>query len=147
MLKGYAAKITDVPVFNAMNTGLRARLAEILSSISEPRVLKKNEILYAKGAEDENTGAVLVDGALNISNDEGTLLTVTAPDMLGEMLQFDTYGQRTATVTAAGPATVLEFKWHDFVARVRDTPSISQDDQKLLKNALESYASKRMHQL
>jgi CRP-like cAMP-binding protein len=147
MLKGYAAKISDVPVFNAMNTGLRARLAEIISSIGEPRVLKKDEVLYAKGAEDENTGAVLVDGALTVSSDDGPLLTVTAPDLLGEMLQFDSYGQRTATVTAAGPATVLEFRWHDFIARVRDTPAITHEDQALLKRSLESYASKRMHQL
>ena len=147
MLKGYTAKIADVPVFNAMNTGLRARLAEILSSISQPRILKKGEVLYAQGAEDKNTGVVLVDGALDVGNNEGQQLTVTAPDLLGEMLQFDTYGQRTATVTATGPATVLEFNWHDFIARVRETPTISKDDQLALKNALSSYASHRMHQL
>lgn len=147
MLKGYAAKISDVPVFNAMNVGLRGRLAEIIGSISEPRVLKQGDVLYKKGAEDDNTGVVLVDGSLSVGGDEGASVTVTAPDLLGEMLQFDQFGQRTATVTAAGPATVLEFSWHDFIARVRNTPAITKDDQDSLKNALSSYASRRMHQL
>lgn len=147
MLKGHSAKIADVPVFNAMNTGLRARLAEILSSISEPRVLKKGELLYEEGAEDANTGAVLIDGSLTVVSQGNVVLSVSAPDMLGEMLQFDTYGQRTATVKADGPATVLEFRWHDFIERVRDTPSIGKDDQLALKTALESYASRRLHQL
>ena len=147
MLKGHSARIIDIPVFNAMNTGLRARLAEIITSISEPRTLKKGEVLYKKGAEDANTGAVLIEGTLVVESDDSSEIRVIAPDMLGEMLQFDTYGQRTATVKADGPATVLEFKWHDFIARVRDTPAIGQNDQVALKAALESYASKRLHQL
>ncbi len=147
MLKGYSAKIIDIPVFNAMNTGLRARLAEILTSISEPRILKKGETLYKKGAEDANTGAILIDGTLTVLSDGGTKLNVVAPDMLGEMQQFDTFGQRTATVKAESPATVLEFSWHDFIARVRDTPAITHDDQLALKTALESYANRRLHQL
>jgi len=147
MLKGYAARIIDIPVFNAMNTGLRARLSEIISSIGEPRVLKKGEVLYQEGDEDENSGAILLDGSLSVSSKVGPVLTVHAPDMLGEMLQFDTYGQRTATVVAATPATVLQFSWHEFIARVRDTPMITKADQAALKDALESYASKRLKQL
>jgi hypothetical protein len=72
---------------------------------------------------------------------------VDAPDLLGEMQQFDRYGQRTATVKAASRATVLVFSWHEFVARVRDTPTISKEDQNALKAALESYANLRLHQL
>jgi CRP-like cAMP-binding protein len=147
MLRGYAAKVAGIPAFAKLNTGLKGRLAEIVTSISRPRVLTPGEILYEQGAEDESTGAVLVEGALTVTAEGGPSLTVSAPDLMGEMQQFDQYGQRTATVKAPGAATVLEFSWHEFVSRVRETPSIGKEDQSALKSALEAYATKRLHQL
>ena len=147
MIKGYAAKVVGIPAFAQLPSGLKAKLAEVVTSISKPRVLRADEVLYAEGAEDESTGAVLVEGTLSVSTEGGPTLSVAAPDLLGEMQQFDKYGQRTATVKSVTDATVLEFSWHEFVARVRDTPSIGKEEQNALRTALESYANTRLHQL
>jgi len=147
MLRGYAAKVVGIPAFASLNTALRGRLAEILTMISQPRVLNAGDVLYQQGAEDESTGAILVEGILSVTADGGPAISVAAPDLLGEMQQFDQYGQRTATVTAEGPVTVLEFSWHEFVSRIRETPTITKEDQAAVKSALEAYANMRLHQL
>ncbi len=66
--------------------------------------------------------------------------------MVGEMQQFNKYGTRTATVCARESATVLEFKWHDFVARVQDRPDINHADHTLIRSAFTKFAGHRFKQ-
>ena len=141
----YKDKITQVPVFTTFAMPLRDHIAEILVNISKPRVLKKGERLYAEGAIDDNTGAILVDGGLLVSygREHETTVLLQAPEMVGEMQQFNKYGTRTATVSAGMTATVLEFAWHDLVSRIQDRPDINHADHTLIRDAFKKFAGDR----
>ncbi len=146
MSSAYKDKISQVPVFAAFATPLRDHLTDILMDISNTRVLKKGEQLYAEGAIDDNTGALLVDGGLIVAFGTKTPVFLEAPNMVGEMQQFNKYGTRTATVCARASATVLEFAWHDFVARIQDRPDINHADHATIRDAFTKFAGDRFKQ-
>lgn len=136
-------KIMQVPLFDAFSPPLRAHLADVLLDIGQRRVLKKGEQLYAEGAADDNTGAVLLDGGLIVAFSNKSPLLLHAPNLVGEMQQFNEFGTRTATVSAEDPTTIIEFGWHDFVARIQDHADISDADQDLIRNAFTKFAGDR----
>ena len=146
MSSTYKDKITQVPLFTTFSPTLREHLADILVNISETRVLTKGEQLYAEGAIDDNTGALLVDGGLIVAFGTKTPIFLEAPEMVGEMQQFNKYGTRTATVCARASATVLEFAWHDFVARIQDRPDINHADHTQIRDAFTKFAGNRFKQ-
>ncbi len=143
----YKRIIAEVPLLGKLHPELRKKLADILADIGTARILEAGETLYEKGAEDPITGAVVVEGTLEALPDGGEPIEVSAPELVGEMQQFDPYGRRTATLKAKERAAVLEFPWHDFVARILEHPGISQDDQASIKSAFESYVGDRLNQL
>jgi hypothetical protein len=143
MSSAYKEKIEAVPLFVSFNPPLRTQLADILIDIGKVRVLKKGEQLYAEGAVDDNTGAIVLDGDLIVAFGTHQPVFVKAPELVGEMQQFNKYGTRTATVCAKDPTTVLEFAWHDFVARVQDRPEIGHADQLAVRNAFTKFAGDR----
>jgi len=143
MSTAYKDKIESVPLIASLPPPVRKHLADILSDIGSVRVLKKGEQLYAEGAADDNTGAIVIDGALTVAFGTHTPVFVQAPELVGEMQQFNKYGTRTATVCAKDPTTVLEFAWHDFVARVQDRPEIGHADQLLIRTAFTKFAGDR----
>lgn len=146
MASAYKEKIETVPLIAAFQPALRKQLADILSDIGKVRVLKKGELLYAEGAVDDNTGAIVIDGALTVAFGTKTPVFVQAPELVGEMQQFNKYGTRTATVCAKDPTTVLEFAWHDFVARVQDRPGIGHADHAVIRDAFKKFAGERFNE-
>lgn len=140
----HTSTITAVPLFQQLDPKLREVLADIVSDIGTERTLQAGEILYEKDAEDPITGAVLIDGALEASADGEKAVEVDAPELVGEMQQFDPYGRRTATVRAKESVTIIEFAWHDFVARVLEHPEIDGDAQLSIKHAFEKYVGDRL---
>ena len=142
-MSSYKDKIAQIQSLGVLAPPLRGQVADILAGISQTRVLRKGEQLYAEGAEDPNTGAILVDGTLLVAAGTRETVTVTAPELLGEMQQYNAYGARTATVCAKDTATVLEFSWHDFVARIKDRPNINHADHAHIRDALEKVAGDR----
>ncbi len=136
-------KIMQAPLFVAFSPALRDHLADILVDIGKKRVLKKGEQLYAEGAEDDNTGAVLLDGELIVAFGAKPPLVLHAPELVGEMQQFNTFGTRTATVCAKDPTTLLEFAWHEFVAHIQERLDIGHTDQLLIRDAFTKFAGDR----
>ncbi len=111
----YKAQAMQVPMFEELAEDTRESVCRILLQIATRTDLAAGGVLYAKGEEEKGTGALLVAGALLVGAGAAGPLTINAPDILGEMQQFDEYGQRAADVTAAEDAVVLEFPWEDFV--------------------------------
>jgi CRP-like cAMP-binding protein len=146
MPSAYKEKIAQVPVLAEFQQPLRDHVADIILDIANTRVLKKGEQLYAEGAVDDNTGAILVDGGLIVAYGTHAPILLDPPEMVGEMQQFNKYGTRTATVCARNHATILEFKWHDFVARVQDRPDINHADHARLRDAFTHFAAKRFQE-
>jgi hypothetical protein len=120
----------------------RERVSEILLKIAKPVVAVKGKLIYAEGAEDPGTGALLVEGSLELRVGTREPFRLEAPDLLGEMQQFDQYGQRTATVTAAEDSVVLKFAWEDFVGVCFSV--LSKEQQTEVKDVLAKHAADRL---
>ena len=140
-------RVSEMPVLQALPSDLRRRLGEILVDISSERTLEAGDVVYEKGSEDENTGAILIKGAFEILGDPDHKFQVSAPNIVGEMQQLNQFGQRTATVSVTEKAVLLEFSWHDFVQTLSDHAVITQDDRAKIKEAFTACAGDRLREL
>lgn len=143
----YRNVVGKIPALQDLGTLVRDRVSDILVDIATERTFEAGEVLYEKDSEDENTGAILLDGILEVTRNSGDKIEVPAPDLMGEMQQFTDYGKRTATVTAKTQAVTLVFLWHDFVKALMNNPTISQTERTAIKKAFTGIAAIRLKQL
>src|SRR4051812_29182321 len=96
----------DIPAFGPF-TLLDKATRERLGSLATPRTLKQNETLIEE--RDSNEDAfLLLDGSVRVmaQGEQRTLAIIGAPALVGEMAVLND-GERTATVVADTPCTVL----------------------------------------
>lgn len=141
-LDEYRKKILEVPAIHALQPDLKSRIAMILLWITHEADVSAGEIIYSQGAHDENTGCILVTGAVKVTVEEETLKECSSPEILGEMKQFTQSDERTATVTATKDASILTFYWHDLVV-LSDTV-FSGDDQLAIRDVITKLAGRRL---
>ena len=139
--------VQGIPVMKQLDPSLRNITSDILVDVSTEAKLSQGQVLYEKGSEDNNTGVLIVDGALTVQTKNSEEIEITAPNLLGEMQQFDLYGRRTATVVAKSDVHLLEFAWHDFIKRVIDHPAISEEKQAQMKDIFTKVAGGRLREL
>lgn len=70
-----------------------------------------------------------------------------APELFGEMRQMNEKGQRVATVCANEPSTILRFSWHNFIGVLLKISSISPEQRKELRRALNEIGNDRLQEL
>lgn len=143
----YRDRIFEIPMLQVLPSALRRWLCDILVGISSERTAEAGDVVYEKGSEDENTGAILIEGAVEVRGDPSHTFQVTAPNIIGEMQQLDEYGQRTATVTVTEKAVLLEFSWGDFVRTLSERAVISQRDRAKIKEVFTACAGDRLKEL
>ena len=143
----FRGRIFEVPMLQVLPPDLRRRLCDILVDISSERTVEAGDVVYDKGSEDENTGAVLVEGALAVRGDPDHNFQVSAPDIVGEMQQLNEYGQRTATVSVTKKAVLLEFSWSEFVRTLSERAAITQRDRAKVKEVFMECAGERLKEL
>ena len=143
----YRKRLTEIPMFQSLGSALRVRLCDILSIVSDVSTLEPGDVLYERDSEDANTGAILLEGQLEVHGDADHELEIYAPDLVGGMQQCNEYGQRTATVSAKTRVVVLRFSWHDFVKSMVERPDISAADQAAVRDMLASIAGDRLNEL
>lgn len=141
----YLKQILEIPILQALPEELRESVAKVFLETSLETVLVEGEVLYSKGAEDANTGALLVSGSVRVDGGGDSTITVGAPELLGEMQQYDSAGQRAATVTATEESVVLEFAWHDFIVLAMDT--LNKGEQVKLREAISEHVGIRLKEL
>ncbi|MCH7960420.1 MAG: Crp/Fnr family transcriptional regulator [Candidatus Hydrogenedentes bacterium] len=143
----YEDMVSQIAMLQELDAAMRGLVCQILLSSTKAYTLAKGEVLYELGAEDENTGAILVKGAMKIDVEKGSSIRVRAPELLGEMQQLSESGQRTATVSATEESVVLEFAWHDFVYMVNGDPGLTEEQQTAVKDMLVKFAGARAVEL
>lgn len=144
-LKRYEELVSQIPMLQVLNEPTRVVACEVLLSIAAERDLEEGDILFAEGDDDVHTGVILVEGTMTVGRDSDAPVTIRAPEIMGEMHQFDDFGQRTATVIAEEDSKILEFAWSDFVAMC--VQELDTDAQNELRGMLESHASRRLNEL
>lgn len=143
----YRGRIAEIPMIHALDAPLRRRVCDVLSGLASESKLKPGDVVYEKGSEDENTGAMLIEGVLVVQGDTDHMFEVTAPNLVGEMQQLNKYGQRTATVSAKSDALLLEFSWHLFVKTLLEDATITRSDRATIKETFSGYAGDRLKEL
>lgn len=144
---GYRDRIARIPMIHALDAPVRERVCDVLSGLATESKLKPGDVVYKKGSEDDNTGAMLLEGVLVVRGDSAHVFEVTAPNLVGEMQQLNKYGQRTATVSAKSDTLLLEFSWHSFVKTLLEDPTITQSDRATIKETFSGYAGDRLKEL
>ena len=114
------AALLEVSLVKALPRNMRRRMAMIFLWTSESRMVEPGEHLYEQGAQDESGGLVLVAGSVEIVKAGDEPEVVVAPDILGEIQQFMSNHERTATVTALDLGCILTFSWQDLAITVAE---------------------------
>lgn len=117
---------------------LRDKVASILQEISESRKVPLGKTWIREGEKSESKGYILVKGSVAIRKADTQQHLEDAPELLGEVMQFNPAHARTASVVATEECAVLCFDWDGFWAKTQET--LSAGDQKKVKAAVESFA-------
>ena len=143
-LSEFAEKLHELPLLREMQAETRSRVAKLLLLTSNLTACADGETLINQRALGGQDGFILIDGAVTIIRESAGPLVVNAPSLLGEMLQFNPRAQRTATVTACGSATVLQFPWQEFYAQAKE--HLSAEEQAELLESIERTVWERFGQ-
>lgn len=140
-LSKYREDVLAMPFMTQLPPEIQERVADVFFQVVRPMTVKCDELLYSQGAEDEDTGCLLIEGRVEIIKEGSEPVHCQAPTVLGEMKQFNPNTQRTATVKVIRDAVVLSFYWHDFVVAAREV--FSDEEQAALKKAITDLANLR----
>jgi CRP-like cAMP-binding protein len=125
-------------VLGGMNDTARDKFTGILATIGQPESLPPGTVIFREGEHAEDRGYILLEGDIRVLKLDAPEIVASAPEILGEMAQFNPRALRTATVETAGDVRVLSFAWtqlNDAIVR-----QCSQDESDAIRQALESYA-------
>jgi len=136
--------LESLSLFQQVEPGIRGKLLDLFLKTGKIESHDTDAMLLHEGDVGGDIGFVLLDGAVRVSRDAGGELTLPAPAMLGEMQQLNPHATRTATVTAAGPCTVLRFGWMPLYLEAR--MSLDEAAQSSLQAAIETLVWDRFHQ-
>ena len=145
--EAYREHILSVPLFAGLTRQTRGVIADRLMEIGLVKRLSAGQALYEKGAEDLNTGAVLLEGAVTVDPGNGKPIGLSGPELVGELQQYDDHGRRSATVKSSEDCAFLEFSWHDLIKGLLDSPHFDAAMQEELRAAMDRLAAQRIKQL
>lgn len=140
-------RISEIPILQTLPSDLRLRLSDIFIGVSSERTLEAGGVVYEKDMEDENTGAIVIEGSLEVHADHDHIFQITAPNIVGEMQQLNEFGQRTATVSATEKAVLLDFSWNDFVRALMEHAAITKDERSKVRDVFAGLAGDRFKEL
>ena len=106
--------ILRVPIVAEFAHPVRETLSTLLQEISEARRLRKGHRMTREGSRGRNRGFILLSGSVRIQKSDVPDSKARAPELLGEVMQFNPKRMRIATVIAHEDCLVLRFMWDDF---------------------------------
>lgn len=118
---------------------LQQKFVDIVLDCSKPHKVPRTTTLFSEGDTEGDEGYILLEGEISISNLQKPEFTVSGPELIGEMKQFNPNNLRTSTVEAVDDLKVLLFNWADFWASAKKL-GLSPEDEKQMKDALSNYA-------
>jgi len=132
--------LAELPFMFDFSEGLQFRVMVALKEVSTLDNLAMGSQLFEEGDKDSDKGYVVLKGAVTVERSNGFSVTVQPPVLLGEMKQFhfSLSDARAATVRAAEQLEVLRFDWGRLYTVLNDR--MSDEEQKVIREALESYA-------
>ena len=134
------AILAEIAFIQSLPDSTRDDLIRIIVDVSDPETLEAGTVLFNQGEPGSDNGYFLVKGDIEVKKSGAAAAQIPAPELLGEMKQFNPVGLRTATVKAVTSLEVLAFKW----AKLQDAleAGLSADAFQAVEQALENYAWK-----
>ena len=134
--------LASLPLLRNMPRTAQERIANVLSEASEAIELADDAVLFHQGDLASDTGFMLLHGCVRIDREGVEPVMITAPDLLGEIQQFNPRAQRTASVRAAGPVKARRFAWQVFYEKAR--AALTPAEQALLMDEIEKGVCERL---
>ena len=131
-------KIRDLRIMKGLDDPLVEKLTDLLQSISAPRVVPAGCVVIHEREHVDNKGYILLQGAVLVRKTGFPDITCKAPELIGEIMQFNPAGVRTATCAGAVESIVLRFMWDEFWQKAEQI--LSADELAKLKEKLETQA-------
>ncbi len=133
--------ILSLAMFNDLSDATKTQVCIPLPWITEVVNLKPNETLFKEGVSCNETGFLLLDGALNLARTGKGEKIVASPDIVGIFpAKSEEPPKWSATAIAIEPARILQFSWGQYTRRL--AKRLSKDDQKALIQSIKNNASK-----
>lgn len=134
----FPAILADIPFVHALPESTRDELIRVIIEVSKLGKFEEGTCLFTQGKQGTDVGYFLLEGDIEIAKTGTTTLQKTAPELLGEMKQYNPLRLRTATVTARTSLHVLSFKWRKLHTTLE--AGLTADAFQEVEQALESYA-------
>ena len=134
--------LASLPLLRNMPRTAQERIANVLSEVSEAIELADDAVLLHQGDLASDTAFMLLHGRVRIDREGVEPVMITAPDLLGEIQQFNPRAQRTASVRAAGPVKARRFAWQVFYEKAR--AALTPAEQALLMDEIEKGVCERL---
>lgn len=111
------ARIKGLRMMRDVDHDLQDKLADLFQAVSVPRSVPAGGIFIHEHENVDNKGYILLKGALLVRRDGHPDVTCPAPELIGEAMQFNPAGVRTATCAGAVDSVALRFMWDEFWSR------------------------------
>ena len=134
----YRAAVTNLAFMKELPGELREKVAAVFDEVGVLRAAPKGMAWLRQGEHTPDKGYLLLQGTAAIRKMEHPEFSCEAPELLGEIMQFDPRHLRSATVSAATDCVLLRFMWPSFWEACED--HLTQDECSTVKTAIESCA-------
>jgi CRP-like cAMP-binding protein len=132
------ATILQISFLRTLPEQLRHQVAGILEETGELRQVPKSAAWLREHEQGKNLGYLLLKGQAKVEKTDAPEIICRAPELLGEMMQFNPAHERTASVTALEDCVVMQFSWDAFWEALQ--AKCPEADQKKVRSALEEVA-------
>jgi hypothetical protein len=106
--------ILKVPVIESLPGDLGIKVTDVIVDIGVVRRVAEGQVMTRENKHGKNRGFVLLKGIIGIQKAEVPYTKCRPPELLGEVMQFNPKGMRTATLTAR--EALEERAWEHFTA-------------------------------
>ena len=128
----------DMPFMQSLPEPLRGKVVHILQGVSVLRTIPLGDTWIREGDKTKSVGYILLKGSVTIRRTSGEQHSEDAPELIGEIIQYNPAHIRAATVLATSACVVMRFDWDDFWTVCGET--LSDSDLQSVRSAVESFA-------
>lgn len=130
--------ILKVPVIESLSGDLGIKVTDVILEIGVVRRVAEGQVMTRENKHGKNRGFVLLKGIIGIQKADAPYSKCRPPELLGEVMQFNPKGMRTATLTAREECWVIRFQWNDFWNTLMS--NFSEHEVAAVREALEERA-------
>ncbi len=130
--------IGNISFVAGLDAKTRDHVITLLANLGPAEKLSKGSTLFRAGETATDDGVVILQGELSVLKMNAPEVIAVAPELMGEMQQFNPRKERTATVVANTDLLAIRFKWASFKAAANQT--LKPDENAALMQALQDYA-------